>query len=109
MLLTNYSDSVAKVFTLLIVVATAGSLPLYLCSALGLIVLKRRGELPTSAGTTGLMLVSAAAIAYCVWVAIGVGTEPLLWALALCGAGVPLYLWSSAVRRRAAPVGSVAG
>jgi len=109
MLLANYSDSVSKVFTLLIVIATAGTLPLYFCSALGLIVLRQRGGLPASASGLRLMIIAAAAVLYCVWVAIGVGKEPLLWALALCGAGLPLYLWSSAVRRRTAPLGSVAG
>ncbi|MBV8495807.1 MAG: amino acid permease [Gammaproteobacteria bacterium] len=109
LLLANYSDSVQKVFTLLIVIATAATLPLYFCSALGLILLRRRGELPAAAGSTALMLVAAAAVIYCVWVAVGAGTEPLLWAVALCGAGLPLHLWSSAARRRAGLLGSAAG
>jgi len=43
MLLTNYTDSIAKVFSLLIVIATAGTLPLYLASALALIVTAAAG------------------------------------------------------------------
>src|SRR2546430_4514620 len=31
---------------------------------------------------------------YCAWVSIGIGAEPLLWTIALGGAGVPLYLRS---------------
>jgi APA family basic amino acid/polyamine antiporter len=109
MLLTNYTDSIAKVFSLLIVIATAGTLPLYVASALGLIVLRRRGELPpTRARAAWPLAAAAAAIAYCLWVSIGIGTEPLLWMIVLGGAGVPLYLWSLHVHRRAALLGSEA-
>jgi amino acid transporter len=109
MLLTNYTDSIAKVFSLLIVIATAGTLPLYLASALGLIVLRRRGQLPpTRARAAWPLAAAAAAIAYCLWVSIGIGTEPLLWMIVLGGAGVPLYLWSLHVHRRAALLGSEA-
>ena len=113
LLLTNYTDSVTKVFALLIVIATAGTLPLYLASTLALIVLRRRaaparGGAP--AGTPGpwMLFAASGAVAYCAWVSIGIGTEPLLWTLALCGAGVPLYAWSSLARRRAALLGSEA-
>jgi APA family basic amino acid/polyamine antiporter len=109
MLLTNYTDSIAKVFSLLIVIATAGTLPLYVASALGLIVLRRRGELPpTRARAAWPLAAAAAAIAYCLWVSIGIGTEPLLWMIVLGSAGVPLYLWSLHVHRRAALLGSEA-
>ena len=109
MLLTNYTDSIAKVFSLLIVIATAGTLPLYVASALGLIVLRRRGQLtPTRARAAWPLAAAAAAIAYCLWVSIGIGTEPLLWMIVLGGAGVPLYLWSLHVHRRAALLGSQA-
>jgi basic amino acid/polyamine antiporter, APA family len=112
MLLTNYTESVTKVFALLIVIATAGSLPLYFASALALLELRRRGQLPrTAAPAAGpgpwTLAVAAGAAAYCIWVSVGIGTEALLWALALCGAGVPLYLWSC-LRRRPAPLGSEA-
>jgi basic amino acid/polyamine antiporter, APA family len=109
MLLTNYTDSIAKVFSLLIVIATAGTLPLYVASALGLIVLRRRGQLPpTRARAAWPLAAASAAIAYCLWVSIGIGTEPLLWMIVLGGAGVPLYLWSRHVHRRAALLGSEA-
>src|SRR5256885_17157247 len=49
MLLTNFTDSISKVFSLLIVIATGATLPLYFASTLGLIVLRRRGELPARA------------------------------------------------------------
>jgi APA family basic amino acid/polyamine antiporter len=115
LLLTNYSDSVTKVFTLLIVIATAGTLPLYLASTLALIVLRRRAASSppggVAAGAPGPWALAAAAgaVAYCGWVSIGIGTEPLLWTLALCGAGAPLYAWSSLARRRAVPLANEAG
>jgi len=45
MLLINYTDSIAKVFALLIEIATAATLPLYFGCTLALIVLRRRGQL----------------------------------------------------------------
>ena len=111
MLLTNYTDSISKVFSLLIVIATGATLPLYVASALGLIVLRRRGQLPARARRPLCLQAAAfAAVIYCVWVSIGLGTEPLVWTIALGRAGVPLYLWWLYTQRRAAPaVGSAAG
>jgi len=105
MLLTNFTDSISKVFSLLIVIATGATLPLYLASALGLIVL-RRLQPPRPARPRRPRWLQAAALAaviYCAWVSIGMGTEPLLWTIALGGAGVPLYLWWLHAQRRAAP------
>jgi len=103
MLLTNFTDSISKVFSLLIVIATGATLPLYLASALGLIVLRRRGQLPARARRPQWLQAAAlAAVIYCAWVSIGMGTEPLLWTIALGGAGVPLYLWWLHAQRRAA-------
>jgi hypothetical protein len=50
-----------------------------------------------------LQAAALAAVIYCAWVSIGMGTEPLLWTIALGGAGVPLYLWWLHAQRRAAP------
>jgi len=49
-----------------------------------------------------------AAIVYCAWVSLGLGAEPLLWTIVLGGSGVPVYLWSVHVHRRAALLGSEA-
>jgi len=106
MLLTNYTSSIAKVFTLLIVVAAAGTLPMYFACALALIVLRRRGGPAMSALPLGRTIaIAAAAVIYCVWVSFGIGSEPLLYTLVLAGAGVPLYLWSL-LRRRRSELGS---
>ena len=103
MLLINYTDSIAKVFALLIEIATAATLPLYFGCTLALIVLRRRGQLPSGSPRAGLPVAAAfAAVVYCAWVSLGLGAEPLLWTIVLGGSGVPVYLWSVHVHRRAA-------
>jgi APA family basic amino acid/polyamine antiporter len=102
-LLINYTDSIAKAFGLLIVIATGATLPLYFGSTLALIVLRRRAQLPATLARPRLPLVAAvAAVLYCIWASIGIGSEPLLWLLVLGGAGLPVYLWSAHVHRRGA-------
>jgi APA family basic amino acid/polyamine antiporter len=96
----------AGAFTFLSVVVTAANLPLYFGCALAVLVLWRRGKIPQP-GARELRWVAAALIAtlYCVWVSIGLGGKSLLWALALCAVGLPVYWWyavrSSAVAARA--------
>ena len=102
MLLTNYASSIAKVFTLLIVVASAATLPMYFGCALALLVLRWRGEPAISTRPLGrTVALAGAALIYCVWVCFGIGGEPLWYTLLLAGAGVPFYLWSLRRRRRA--------
>jgi APA family basic amino acid/polyamine antiporter len=104
MLLTSFYDSISKVFTLLIVIATGATLPLYLASTLGLLVLRRRGQLPARTARPGLLSGAAlAAVLYCGWIAKGMGTEPLLWTVALAAAGMPLYGWWLYSQRRSMP------
>jgi APA family basic amino acid/polyamine antiporter len=107
-LLLNYTGSVTKVFGLLIVVAGGATLPLYLASALALLILRRRGQLPPVSARPWLLGAALASVVYCVWVSIGVGAEPLLWLVVLGGAGLPVYLWSLHVHRRAAALGNTA-
>jgi len=92
MMVTNYNDSMAGAFTFLSVVVTAANLPIYFGCALAVLLLWRRGQLP-AVGLRELRWIAAAsiALAYCVWVSIGIGGKSLLWALALCAAGVPVY------------------
>jgi basic amino acid/polyamine antiporter, APA family len=101
MMVGSYNDSMAGAFTFLSVVVTASNLPLYLGCALAVLVLWRRGKIPQP-GARELRWIAASAIAtlYCVWVSIGFGGKALLWALALCLVGVPVYWWY-AVRRDA--------
>jgi len=86
--LMNYSDSLVAGFTLLSVIVTAANLPLYLCIALALFVLRRRdpASLPPA-----LWLAGAGGLAFTAFAFVGVGKEPFLWALALAAAGLPVY------------------
>ena len=88
--LMNYSDSLVAGFTFLSVVVTAANLPLYLCCALALFMLWRGvpGGLPP-----GLWVAGLGGIAFSVFAFVGVGKEPLLWAVALALAGLPVYFW----------------
>jgi basic amino acid/polyamine antiporter, APA family len=104
-LVASYSDSMAGAFEFLSELVTAANLPIYVGCALGVLVLWRRGKIP-HAGARETRWVTAAFIAtcYCVWVSIGFGAKPLLWALALSALGVPVYgtYWWFAQGRRAA-------
>jgi basic amino acid/polyamine antiporter, APA family len=105
-LLFNVSDSVAKVFTLLTVIATAATLPLYFGSTLALIALRRRGVIAAAGARAWLPGFGAlGAVIYCGWASLGIGREPLLWLLVLGSAGVVLYLWYLFTLRRAAALG----
>jgi APA family basic amino acid/polyamine antiporter len=88
--LMNYSDSLVAGFTLLSVIVTAANLPLYLCIALALFVLRRRDP---SALPPALWLAGLGGIAFAAFAFVGVGTKPFLWALALALAGLPVYFW----------------
>jgi basic amino acid/polyamine antiporter, APA family len=110
MLILNYNASMADIFTFLSMVVTAANLPLYLICALAVLVLWRRGQItPAGAHASRWLAASGLAALYCLWVSIGFGTRSLLWALALGGAGMPLYLWSARARRRSPPLGSRSG
>jgi len=92
MIVMSYNDSMSGAFTFLSVVVTAANLPIYFGCALAVIVLWRRGQLPRLGARESRWIAAAfIAIVYCGWVSIGIGGKPLLWALALCAAGVPVY------------------
>jgi APA family basic amino acid/polyamine antiporter len=109
MLVLNYSPSLAEVFTFLITVVTAATLPLYLACSLSVVVLWKRRQL----GAVGLREVrwfgaAVLATAYSIWAFAGVGLVPFLWTLVLALAGIPVWLlsrWlqSRTQRRLAAP------
>jgi APA family basic amino acid/polyamine antiporter len=94
MMVTNYNDSMAGAFTFLSVVVTAANLPIYFGCALAVLVLWRRGQIAKPGGREARWIVAGLLAAiYCVWVSIGIGGKPLLWALLLCVVGVPVYWW----------------
>jgi len=102
MLIMNYNDSMAGAFTLLSVVVTATNLPIYIGSAIAVLVLWRRGQIPKP-GPREIRWIVAAFLAtiYCVWASIGIGRKPLLQALSVCAPGVLVYAmyWWFSVRR----------
>jgi len=95
--LMNYSKTLVEGFTFLSIICTAANLPVYLCCALALVWLWRRdaGSVPRHAWLFGV-----GGTAFSVFAFIGVGTEPFLWALALCFTGLPVYFW---MRRNGPP------
>ena len=104
MLVLNYNSSLASVFTFLVRVVTAATLPLYLACCLAVVVLWKRGEIQLR-GSREIRWLAAALLAtvYCVWVFTGVGLVPLLWSLALAAAGIPFWWLSRAQRTMPAP------
>lgn len=94
MVAMSYSKSLVQGFVFLTTVVTAANLPLYLCAAIALFLLWRRGERPK---TKDLLVLATLGTAYAVFAFIGVGREPFQWALVLAAVGVPIYL---VMRRR---------
>src|SRR5215469_9677962 len=102
MLIMNYNDSMTGAFTLLSVVVTASNLPIYIGSALAVLVLWRRGQIPKPGPREVRWIVAAfLAAIYCVWASIGIGRKPLEQALLVCVPGVlvyAMYWWYSGRR-----------
>jgi APA family basic amino acid/polyamine antiporter len=98
----SYSRSLVAAFTFLTRVVTAANLPLYLCCALALAVLWRRGT-PGCSGRR-VLLVAGVGVAYVVFAFVGIGGEPFVYALGLIAAGLPLYVFMRLRRKPAAPV-----
>ncbi len=90
MVLMNYSKTLVEGFTFLTLVVTGANLPLYLCCALALFALWRRGLRPTT--TRNMAVLGLLGAGYSIFAFVGLGREPFLWALALAVAGLPLYL-----------------
>jgi len=93
MLLTNYNGTVVGLFKFLTVVVTAANLPLYLFSAIAVLVLWRRGEIVrVGSRETTLLIAAVVASVYCLWAFRGVNSKELLVAACYAGAGVLVYL-----------------
>jgi basic amino acid/polyamine antiporter, APA family len=102
MLVLNYNGSTASAFTFFSIVVTAANLPMYLVCALAVLALWQRGSIARP-GPREWRWIAAALLAtvYCVFVFVGVGGKPLLYALGLGGAGIPVYWWYAVQRRGA--------
>ena len=100
--LMNYSASLVAGFTFLSVVVTAANLPLYVCCVLAFFSLWRRDP---GAHSPLMWLAGLGGLAFAVFAFIGAGRQPLLWAVALALAGLPIYFWM----RWRHPVPAIAG
>ncbi len=101
MLAMNYNDSMAGVFTFLSVMVTAANMPLYLACAIAVWILWRQGERAASPVREFIWLAAALlTVAYSIWIFLGMGAKPLLWAIVLAVAGIPVHLSSLHWRKR---------
>ena len=100
MILMSYSKSLVSGFTFLSIVVTAANLPLYLCCALALGVLWKRGTRLGDRNVRDLLQVSVLGTGYVIFASIGLGHEPFLLALGLGAAGLPLYFFMRMRRKQ---------
>jgi APA family basic amino acid/polyamine antiporter len=102
-MLMNYSGSLVKVFTLIILISTSAYLVMYLFCALAAFKLAWRGDL----GLKGRKLMWVLAVAmlaalYSAWTLYGAGKEAFWWGMGLFALGLPLYFLIKWQRRRTA-------
>jgi len=108
LVIANYSQSLAKLFTFMLLVTTSVSIIFYLACAFAALSLRARGRLE---GSAGYIVVSLAAVAFCLWAFYGAGIEASLWSLGMTAVAIPIYLIMRAVNRSsragaASPAGS---
>jgi APA family basic amino acid/polyamine antiporter len=95
MLLSNYTQSINGLFTLLSVIVTAANLPMYFACTLAVVAIGWRGTVSAeSRPSRWLMVAASCAALYCMWASVGIGLKPLLWTVALCACCAPVY-WRS--------------
>ncbi len=88
LVIASYTESLAKLFTFMLLVTTSVSVVFYLAGALAALWLRLRGRLD---GSAGFILVCLAATAYCLWAFYGAGIEPSLWSLGMTAVAIPIY------------------
>lgn len=102
-MLLNYSGSMVRVFTLIILISTSAYLVMYLFCALAAFKLAWRGDLGIHGRRLMILLaVSMLAALYSAWTLYGAGSEAFWWGMALLALGLPLYFAMKWQRRRAA-------
>lgn len=84
---SNYSRTMAGLFTFLLLITTVANLFLYLACTLASLRLTMRGQM---AGTA-LVLTAIAGIAFAIFAFWGAGGEATLWGFALLATGLPVY------------------
>ena len=87
LIVSNYSRSMAGLFTFMVLVTTAVALVLYVACAASALAMVARGRIKAP------MLAPAAAVGllFSLWIAWGVGAEANLWGLGLMATGLPIY------------------
>jgi basic amino acid/polyamine antiporter, APA family len=97
----NYSSSMVKIFTFVILIATAAFLVMYLLCSLAALKLAIRGDPGIHGRRLGwLLVVAALAALYSLWTLYGAGAEAFVWNLALFAVGLPVYYGMKWQRRR---------
>jgi basic amino acid/polyamine antiporter, APA family len=84
---SNYSRTMAGLFTFLLLITTVAVLFLYLACTLASLRLTMRGQM---AGTM-LVLAALAGFAFSLFAFWGAGGEATLWGVALLATGIPVY------------------
>ncbi|MGH8114759.1 MAG: amino acid permease, partial [Rhodanobacteraceae bacterium] len=101
MIWMSHSQSLVAAFTFLTLVVTAANLPLYLGCALALMVLWWRRT--ATCATRPVLLIASTGVCFVIFVFVGTGREPFLYALGLCAVGLPLYALMRFRHKAAAP------
>jgi APA family basic amino acid/polyamine antiporter len=90
--LMNYSGSMVRVFTSIILISTSTYLMMYLTCSIAALKLCWTGALGAAGRhLSAFLLVAILATFYSVWTLFGAGVEPLLWSVALYAVGLPVY------------------
>lgn len=90
--LMNYSGSMVRVFTSIILISTSTYLMMYLTCSIAALKLCWKGALGAAGRQlSAFLLVAILATLYATWTLFGAGLEPLLWSVALYAAGLPVY------------------
>lgn len=99
----NYSASMVRVFTLVVLVSTSAYLVMYLFCALAAFKLAWRQGTAAQAGARVPLLAAAMfAALYSGWALYGAGAEAFRWGMALLALGLPVYFGMKWQRRRTA-------
>ncbi len=102
-MLMNYSGSMVKAFTLIILIATSAYLVMYLFCSLAAFKLAWRGDLGVQGQKLKWVLaVAMLAALYSAWTLYGAGPEAFWWGMGLMALGLPLYFLMKWSQRRSA-------
>ncbi len=91
-MLMNYSGSMVRVFTLIILISTSAYLVMYLFCSLAALKLAWRGDMGARGRRLAwLLAVAMLAALYSAWTLYGAGAEAFWWGMGLFALGLPLY------------------